>query len=61
MLGSGAGKWIVPWSSRRARPEGVWRMEGRGFVGVDVELEEGLETRRGIVGIFGGWGGEHPD
>lgn len=28
----GVGKWIVPWSSRRARPDGVCRMFGSGFV-----------------------------
>ena len=28
----GKGAWIVPWISRMARPEGVWRSWGRGFV-----------------------------
>lgn len=28
------GTLIVPWSSRTARPVGVWRREGRGFGGV---------------------------
>ena len=46
---------MVPWSSRRARPEGVWRRVGRGFGSVDVVVEGGWRV---IVveggGIFGG-------
>lgn len=46
----GAGKWIVPWISRRARPEGVWRIWGSGFsVGSGVGGEGAM--RIGIDGI----------
>lgn len=31
----GGGKWIVPWSSTSARPEGVWRRGGSGFSETD--------------------------
>lgn len=33
--------WIVPWISTRARPRGVCRREGSGFVGVVVEAGDG--------------------
>lgn len=37
------GKLIVPWSSRIARPEGVWRSAGRGL--------------SKVVDLLGGWSG----
>lgn len=37
------GKLIVPWSSRMASPEGVWRIAGRGLLTV--------------IGLLGGWSG----
>lgn len=42
------GKLIVPWSSRMARPEGVWRSAGRGLLWVF-----GLR----VVDLLGGWSG----
>jgi hypothetical protein len=36
---------MVPWSSRRARPPGVWRRWGRGFVVIDVEEDSGCCAR----------------
>lgn len=40
------GRLIVPWSSRRARPEGVWRRVGSGFGVVVVVGFVGLGCRR---------------
>lgn len=57
----GGGKCIVPWSSRSARPEGVWRSAGRGFsVGEDVEtdLEGGYRLIDGIFASVRGTTGE---
>jgi len=54
---------IVPWISRIARPEGVWRSDGRGLLGrMDVSLsleeEEEKDGRRfGGFDGFGGWRG----
>lgn len=42
------GKLIVPWSSRMARPEGVWRSGGRGLLWVF-----GLR----VLDLLGGWSG----
>ena len=60
------GTLIVPWSSRIARPVGVWRRGGRGFLGVwglvalvVDEAEEGCSFIEGILGWIGvlvGWG-----
>lgn len=33
VLEAGGGRLRVPWISRIARPEGVWRRWGRGFAG----------------------------
>lgn len=43
----------VPWSSRRARPVGVWRIGGRGFGKEGFGLWDGCGGggRRGIMGI----------
>lgn len=44
------GKLIVPWSSRRARPEGVWRRFGRGLSwGLEGEI---AREWRGMDGIL---------
>lgn len=47
---------MEPWSSSRARPVGVRRRGGRGFVVVVIvvvgEVREGGGGRRDIVGIF---------
>lgn len=48
VLGAGGGYWKVPWSSRIARPEGVWRRFGRGF-----SEGEGVVNGRGWRGIVG--------
>lgn len=45
------GKRMSPWSSRRARPVGVWRRGGRGF-GVVVVRARGWGWR-GMDGIVG--------
>jgi len=44
--------WIVPWISRMARPEGVWRRWGRGFVWRGWDGEGGW---RGMLGMVGVW------
>lgn len=60
------GTLIVPWSSRMARPVGVWRRGGRGFGGVwgfvalVVDLvvdkaEEGCSFIEGILGWIVCW------
>jgi hypothetical protein len=48
LSGGKGGRLIVPCSSRRARPEGVWRRVGRGFGGV---------WRGGVFGSGWGWMG----
>lgn len=35
LLLGGGGRFILPWISRMARPEGVWRSGGKGFVGLE--------------------------
>lgn len=58
MEGEGVGGRLrVPWISRIARPEGVWRSWGRGF-GEEVSGVRGVRWR-GIVGmVVVGEGGE---
>lgn len=49
----GGGKWTVPWISSRARPLGVCRRGGRGFVAVVLVVLEAVGGGwRVIVGIF---------
>lgn len=44
------GRLIVPWSSRRARPEGVWRRFGRGLSwGLEGEIARGWSGMDGIM------------
>lgn len=51
------GRLIVPCSSRRARPEGVWRRIGRGFGRGEGEVEVWGGLRGwGWMGIWGGGG-----
>lgn len=56
-VAKGGGKWIVPWTSSRARPVGVCRSGGRGLAMVDEGVRDG--GCKGIDGIVGEiWDGE---
>lgn len=54
MASSGLGRLMVPWSSRRARPAGVWRSGGRGLslLDMDVEDAEGPRGWRVALGVM---------